>query len=71
VVSVVIVGEIVNHHCVDDTTLSLYQSLATDQWFSSVSSTNQTDCHDITETLLKVTLNTINQTKPNPCVDFI
>ena len=27
--------------------------------FSPVSSTNKTDCHDITETLLKVALNTI------------
>jgi hypothetical protein len=34
-------------------------------WFSpgaSVSSTNKTDRHDITEILLKVALNTINQT---------
>jgi hypothetical protein len=32
--------------------------------FSSTtgSSTNKTDCHDITEILLKVALNTINQT---------
>ena len=29
----------------------------------SGSSTNKTDCHDITEILLKVALNTINQTK--------
>jgi hypothetical protein len=29
-----------------------------------VSSTNKTDHHDITEILLKVVLNTINQTKP-------
>jgi hypothetical protein len=37
------------------------------RWFSPdspVSSTNKTDCHDITEILLKVALNTINQTKP-------
>jgi len=33
------------------------------QWFSPVSSTNKTDSHDITEILLKVALNTINQTK--------
>jgi hypothetical protein len=35
------------------------------QWFSPgtpVSSTNKTDCHDITEILLKVALNTIKQT---------
>jgi len=35
------------------------------RWFSSgtpVSSTNRTDCHDITEILLKVALNTINYT---------
>ena len=34
-------------------------------WFSPgtlVSSTNKTDCHDIAEILLKVVLNTINQT---------
>jgi len=29
---------------------------------TSVSSTNKTDCHDITEILLKVALNTIKQT---------
>jgi len=36
-------------------------------WFSTgtpISSTNKTDCHDITEILLKVALNTI--TKPLP-----
>jgi hypothetical protein len=41
--------------------------LATGRWFSPgtlVSSTNKTDNHDITEILLKVALNTINQTKP-------
>jgi hypothetical protein len=34
----------------------------TGQWFSprySVSSTNKTDCHDITEILLKVAVNTL------------
>ena len=38
------------------------QRLATGQWFSPgtlVSSTNKTDCHDLTEILLKVALNTI------------
>ena len=40
------------------------QWLATGQWFSPVSSTNKTDCHDITEKLLKVSLNTITLT-PN------
>ena len=49
-----------------DTTLcdKVCQWLATDRWFSSgtpVSSTNKTDRHDITEILLKVALNTINQ----------
>jgi hypothetical protein len=37
-------------------------SLAADRWFSPdslVSSTNKTNCHDIAEILLKVTLNTI------------
>jgi hypothetical protein len=38
------------------------QWLATDGWFSPVSSTNKTDRHDITEILLKVALNTIKQT---------
>ena len=36
-------------------------------WFSPgtlVSSTNKTDRHDITEMLLKVVLNTVNQIKP-------
>ena len=39
--------------------------LETGQWFSPgppVSSTNKTDCHDIAEILLKVTLNTIKPT---------
>jgi hypothetical protein len=43
------------------------QWLGTGPWFSlgtSVSSTNKTDHHDITEILLKVALNTINQPKP-------
>jgi len=38
----------------------------TGRWFSPgipISSTNNTDCHDIAEILLKVTLITINQTK--------
>jgi hypothetical protein len=42
--------------------------LATGQWFSlgtPVSASNQNDRHVITEILLKVELNTINQTKPN------
>ena len=38
------------------------QLLATDQWFSPVSSTNKTDDHDVTEILLKVALNTITLT---------
>jgi len=37
------------------------QWLATGWWFSPVSSTNKTDRHDITEILLKVDLNSINQ----------
>ena len=45
------------------------QWFAAGQWFSPgtpVSSTNKTDHHDITEILLKVVLNTINQTKHGP-----
>ena len=44
------------------------QWLAIGRWFSlgtQVSSTNKTDHHDIIEILLKVALNTINQTKPS------
>ena len=40
----------------------VFQCLATSRWFSPgtpVSSTNKTECHDITEILLKVALNTI------------
>ena len=49
-----------------DTTLcdKVCQWLATGRWFSPrppVSTTNNIDHHDITETLLKVVLNTINQ----------
>jgi hypothetical protein len=39
----------------------------TGRWFSPgtpVPSTNKTDHHDITEILLRVALNTINQIKP-------
>jgi hypothetical protein len=46
------------------------QGLVAGQWFSSgapVSSTNKTDCHDITEILLKVALNTITLTPNNKC----
>ena len=43
------------------------QWLVADQWFSLgtqvVSSTNKTDCYDMTEILLKMALNTIEQTK--------
>ena len=42
------------------------QWLVTGLWFSPgplVSTTNKTDCHDITEILLKVVLNTIKKTK--------
>ena len=38
------------------------QWLATGRFFSPVSFTNKTDCHDITDILLKVALNTIKQT---------
>jgi hypothetical protein len=38
------------------------QLLATGLWFSPVSSANKTDRHDTTEILLKMALNTINQT---------
>ena len=44
--------------------INFCQWLAAVRWFSlvtPVSSTNKTDCHDITEIFLKVALNTINQ----------
>jgi hypothetical protein len=46
-----------------DTTLcdKVCQWLSTGRWFCQVSSTNKTDRHDITEIMLKVALNTINQ----------
>jgi hypothetical protein len=52
-----------------DTTLcdKVCQWLVTGRWFSlstTVSSTNKADRHDITEILLKVALNTIDQTHP-------
>jgi hypothetical protein len=46
------------------------QWFATGRWFSlgpPVSTTNETDCHEITEILLKVALNTIKQTN-NTCI---
>jgi len=49
------------------------ECLAACWWFSSgtqVSSTNKTVCNDITEILLKVALNTINQTKPTNLSDM-
>jgi len=51
-----------------DTTLcdKVCQCLATGRWFSPgtpVYSTNKTDCHDITEILLKVVLNTITPSR--------
>ena len=44
------------------------QLIATRRWFSPgtpISSTNKTDRHDLTEILLKVTLNTISQKPSN------
>ena len=57
-----------------DTTLCdrVCQLLVIGRWFSPgspVSSTNTTDSHDITEILLKVALNTINQTNPYGFLD--
>jgi hypothetical protein len=47
-----------------DTTLceQVCQWLATGRWFPPVAATNKADLHNITEILLKVALNTINQT---------
>jgi hypothetical protein len=49
------------------------QWLATGRWFSPcppVSSTNKLDCHDVTEILMNVALNTIKQTK-YVCLKYI
>ena len=46
-----------------DTSVKVCQWLAAGQWFSPVS--NKTDCHNITEILLKVALNIINLTPPS------
>ena len=49
------------------------QWLAAGWWFSPgtpVSSTNKIDCHDITEILLKVALNTIKPINFHGCVGF-
>ena len=46
--------------------------LVTGRWYSPVSSTTKTDRHNITEILLKVALNTINQTiKENSLYSWI
>jgi hypothetical protein len=48
--------------------------METGWWFSwglPVSSTNKTDCHDITEILLKVVLNTIKQTNKQTNYDYV
>jgi hypothetical protein len=50
------------------------QWLATGRWYSSdppVSSTNKTDRHDLTEIVLKVTLNTIKQTNKQTTSDIM
>ena len=72
--SVPITTEVVNSNpvrgCVLDTLCDeVRQLLATGRCFSlgtSISATNKTNRPDITEILLKVALNTINQTKPIP-----
>ena len=56
--------------CVLDATLCDCQWLVAGQWFSLVSSTNQTDHQDITEILLKVALNTITLTL-NKCLYYL
>ena len=40
--------------------IKFVSDLQQSQWFSPVSSTNKTDCYEITEILLKVALDTIN-----------
>jgi hypothetical protein len=62
--SVPITTKVVNSNTVHgETTLcdEVCEGLATGWWFSPASSTNKTDCHNITEILLKVAFNTIKQ----------
>jgi hypothetical protein len=47
--------------CTRLTSDKVYQLLAHGQWFSPTSSTTKTSQHDIAEILLKVALNTKNQ----------
>jgi hypothetical protein len=42
-------------------TIYFIKNIFTGWWFTPVSSINKTDRHDITEILLKVALNTMNQ----------
>jgi hypothetical protein len=54
--------------------ITVFQRLATGQWFfpdTPVSSTNKTDCHDLTEILLKVALNTIKQANKHQLRNFM
>jgi hypothetical protein len=46
--------------------IKVCQGLAAGLWFSPVPSTYKTDCHDVTEILLKVVLNTITLTHNPP-----
>jgi hypothetical protein len=70
------VKEIIALFEVSDHSTTEYRKCHVDLWKVSdfpsgipISSTNKTDIHDITEILLKVTLNTINQTFL--CSDFL
>jgi hypothetical protein len=50
------------------------QCLVADPWFfldTAVSSTSKTDCHDITEILLKVAFNTITTHHPHEGPHFV
>jgi hypothetical protein len=66
--SVIITTKVVNSnpdhamYLVQHYVIKVCQCLATDRWFSPVSSTNKTDCHDTTDILVKVVLNTITLT---------
>jgi len=56
-----------------DLDLQVFLGLATGRWSSPdppVSSSNKTDCYDITEILLKVALNNIKQTIKGSCTSF-
>jgi len=53
-----------------NTTLDKVCQWIASRWFSPASFTNKTDCHDITEIVLKVALNTIKPNQTKSCIYY-